>query len=1017
MNQFSIGQIVNIVSNPSIKGVITAFKNLGNQIQYNVFIEGAVQNYFETQLQLVIESDSFRNLSLTEFNNLITSIQIKKPGINNLYSLNSARIDFIPYQFRPVLKFIKADRPRILIADGVGVGKTIEAGLILRELQARRTIKSILIICPRPLVTERKWESEMKRFDEKFVHLDGESLRYCINEMDLDGEWPDQYCRAIMPYSLFDEVLLRGTEKGERRKRKVGLLDLDPPPRFDLVIVDEAHHVRNADSIRHQVVSYFCDHAEAVVFLTATPIQMGNKDLFVLLKLLRPDLILDTDSFQHLTSPNTFINNAVKVLRGLPDDWKTTAKQNIQDAADTSWGKSMFKTNPLYISIVEDLNKEKVSDEERIALINKIENLHTLSGIINRTRRRDIGNFTIRKPETVYVPFTTRQKRLHDAILAIQEEIFSSVMSIVNVKFLLTTIRRQTASCIYGLTPFLRAILTRHLDVLEESEMDETDNFDGINNELSGFLNRIERILHESANLDDEDPKLEALLKIIAHKQMMKNNRVMLFSSFRHTLAYLYNKLQLNGTRVGMIHGGIDDEERRELRQRFQMDATEKNSIDVLLFSEVGCEGLDYQFCDCLVNYDLPWNPMKIEQRIGRIDRNGQKSESVLIYNLITPDTIDADIYDRCMLRIGVFSQSIGDCEEILGEITSEILDVCNNYTLKPEEQRIKIQQIADNKIRLLQEQELLEKKQVELFGINMPEKLMQKEIDEATSYWLEQEAIQSLIDAYLRKLSGKDIDNILGNNKLKTLRLSQELRKNLLNDYLKLPQQKNSVYKEWDNWLRGSDTHLQITFDSETAKDNTNITLVTAIHPLALQAANATEFTDTLFLSFTIESKELPKGNFEFAIYQWKYLGLKETTELKVVSPNNLIDNNLLSLFKLAKDNEVEKRTENEDFSEIEIEKEHYQLWANAKQKHIVQTQQLINFKKESLLSSHQARIALINEQLNKASNDKIIKMRNSQIANAEADFIYRNQQLQSAFTKADIIASPIVFGILKIN
>ena len=92
----------------------------------------------------------------------------------------------------------------MLIADGVGVGKTIEAGLILRELQARREIRSVLIVCPRPLVTEKKWQKEMKRFEERFTHLDGPALRYCINEMDLDGVWPDQHQKSIVPYSLIE---------------------------------------------------------------------------------------------------------------------------------------------------------------------------------------------------------------------------------------------------------------------------------------------------------------------------------------------------------------------------------------------------------------------------------------------------------------------------------------------------------------------------------------------------------------------------------------------------------------------------------------------------------------------------------------------------------------------------------------------------------------------------------------------------------------------------------------------
>ena len=161
-----------------------------------------------------------------------------------------------------MLRFIRSDRPRLLIADGVGVGKTIEAGLILRELQARREIASVLIICPRPLVTERKWQSEMKRFDERFMHLDGKVLRYCVSEMDLEGVWPEQYQKAILSYSLFDEVLLHGSGRGGRQKNRKGLLDLDPPPRFDLVIVDEAHHIRNQNTYSHQAVRFFCDHAE-----------------------------------------------------------------------------------------------------------------------------------------------------------------------------------------------------------------------------------------------------------------------------------------------------------------------------------------------------------------------------------------------------------------------------------------------------------------------------------------------------------------------------------------------------------------------------------------------------------------------------------------------------------------------------------------------------------------------------------------------------------------------------------
>ena len=222
-----------------------------------VFVDGSIQTYYASQLQGDDQGDGVSSLSSDQFHAYLTALQIRYPGLSTLYSLNAARVDFIPYQFRPVLKFIRSDRPRLLIADGVGVGKTIEAGLILRELQARREIQSVLIICPRPLVTERKWEKEMRRFDQRFTHLDGRTLRYCISEMDLEGEWPERHQKAILPYSLFDEVLLYGPEGSRKRKRGKGLLDLDPPPRFDLVIVDEAHHIRNQHTYAHKAVRFF----------------------------------------------------------------------------------------------------------------------------------------------------------------------------------------------------------------------------------------------------------------------------------------------------------------------------------------------------------------------------------------------------------------------------------------------------------------------------------------------------------------------------------------------------------------------------------------------------------------------------------------------------------------------------------------------------------------------------------------------------------------------------------------
>lgn len=190
---FNIGDTVKINHDGSV-GAVVGVNSFGNTTQYTVIVNGRKMIFFEEQLSSFDMPGENLVYTAKELNALLTARLILNPSISSLYSLNSAKIDYIPYQFRPVLKIVKSDSPRILIADGVGVGKTIEAGLVLKELEARFDIKSVLVICPRPLITEKKWQNELKRFGEKFSHIDGKQLRYCIDETDLDfGEWSSDY--------------------------------------------------------------------------------------------------------------------------------------------------------------------------------------------------------------------------------------------------------------------------------------------------------------------------------------------------------------------------------------------------------------------------------------------------------------------------------------------------------------------------------------------------------------------------------------------------------------------------------------------------------------------------------------------------------------------------------------------------------------------------------------------------------------------------------------------------------
>ena len=1017
--EFEPGDLVFLKSNPAIKGAVISVLPGQPENRFNVFVDNKKHIFYASQLQALDQhDDDTQFVSGEQFHAHLTALQIQHPALSTLYSLNSARVDFIPYQFRPVLKFIRSDRPRLLIADGVGVGKTIEAGLILRELQARRDIRSVLIICPRPLVTEQKWKNEMKRFEERFDHLNSADLRYCINEMDLDGSWPQEHQKVIVPYSLFDEALLFGSGPKDTGKRKIGLLNLDPPPRFDLVIVDEAHHIRNQETASYKAVRFFCDNAEAVIFLTATPIQLGSHDLFVLLNTLRPDLIIDQESFDHMAEPNPFINQAVSIARLQDPEWTTKTAAVLDQATSTSWGHAILQNNPEFKRIRSQILKGNISLEERIQLITDLEAQHTFSGMINRTRRRDIGDHPIiRKPETVSVEFTPAQKQLHDDLLDVEAEIFKTLHGNNNVKFMLTTIRRQAASCLYGLVPFLKDILSRHLDELELEEADDDFVVIPDSDVFASIGSQVKTILDKARKLDPDDPKLEALRRIIREKQKLPNNKLMLFSSFRHTLPYLYKHLQTDGFRCGLIHGNTPDEERLSLRKQFELQPENEDALDILLFSEVGCEGLDYQFCDCIVNYDLPWNPMRIEQRIGRIDRNGQKSEAVVIYNLITPGTVDADIYDRCLMRIGVFNKDLGGSEEMLGEIAHEIRNIAEDFSLNEEERGERLQQLADNKIRWVQEQEALEEKQMEFFGIRLPEEQMRKEIEDASSFWLSAVSIQRLVNLYLQQTCGKEQELILGEKPLKTLRLSQEARNLVLRDFQKLSGQNIIVFREWDTWLKGSDQFLSITFDAECASQNPKAIFITPVHPLVKQAAGSIHDEKRIVTVLKVKDKEIPAGRYQFAIYQWQAHGIREDLVFHPLTSSEIVTAQLINLLKKAEEAPRELIDTWGSLSWDDLEGQHYKLWTEARDRHQKQTRELVGYRKESLSTSHRARIALLTEQLQQNENEKIRKMRRSQIDSAEADYARHMQDLNIAMEKADIIAEAVAYGVLMVE
>lgn len=1011
---FSVGQVVGVRSNPAMTGAVVGVHPGQPEPRYSVFQNGAIVTYYESQLSAVDAQGNIEIISIGEFEARLSALQIRHPSTSLLYSLNAARIDCVPYQFRPALKLIRAERPRLLIADGVGVGKTIEAGLILKELQARTDLQRVLVICPKPLIAERKWESEMKRFDERFLPLDGDKLRYCINETDLDGAWPEQYAKAILPYSLLDEEFLYGSRDGARRRRK-GLLDLNPFPQFDLVIVDEAQHVRNPETFAHRCVRLFCEHADAAVFLTATPLELSSVDLYVLLNLLRPDLVRDFHTFEMMTAPNPFLNAAAAHVRSARDGWQAAAREQIEQAVQTPWGALTIQNDPALATVLETLGKAEVTQPERIECLHRIEQLHTLSGIINRTRRRDIGSFTVRKPDTRIIEFTPAQRKLHDDLLATQALILTTLHPAANVKFLMTMIRRQAASCLYGLVPLLREILTRRLCELRgvEAGTPELDLAAAVDPAIEA---RIADVLGQAEALDPYDPKLEVLTQIVREKVALPNRRLMVFSSFRHTLTYLFEALDREGVRVGIVHGDVPDEERKETRRRFQLDTEHPEAIDVLLFSEVGSEGLDYQFCDCIVNYDLPWNPQRIEQRIGRIDRRGQTSEKVRIVNLITPGTVDADIYERCLLRIGIFEREIGASDEILGRITRELQSIAEDFTLTDEERREKLQQLADNEVRLIREEQELEQRQAEFFALRVPLGRAEDELRAASSRWLSPALLENLVRRYLATLSGEP-GGLLGDRAVKTLRLKQETRNALLADFAKLPRSTAVTHREWEQWLRGSKPHLRVTFEQAAAAENPDVTLLSPVHPLVRQAALCVGKGERAVAGCRIRSSTVPSGHYPFAVYQWRFVGLQEDLQLQPIALDERLRTGFAEFLSQAEPLDLEPAQVPSTETLEQLECIHYGLWSAARERHREETAKRAAFRLASFESSYSARLAQFQEQLAKATDERIRRMHQAQIDRAVADRQRRVDEMNRSRDAADVQAQLVAFGVIRVD
>jgi hypothetical protein len=607
------------------------------------------------------------------------------------------------------------------------------------------------------------------------------------------------------------------------------------------------------------------------------------------------------------------------------------------------------------------------------------------------------------------------QRNLYDALMEFEATSLGMLHGSQSVRFMMCTIMRQAASCIYGLQPFMKDIIARRMaQIQNDGELYEYD-VELNSDEENALFELQDEIAMLTEKLPEEDPKFEKMYEIICEKQKEDNNRVIIFSSFRHTLAYVRRKLEKRGIRVAQVDGSVPDAERYALRQRFLVSRDTEDAIDVLLFSEVGCEGLDYQFCDTMINYDLPWNPMRIEQRIGRIDRRGQKSDTVRIYNMITEDTIDATIYDRCLNKIGVFESSIGDCSEILGDISDQILKIMFDPTLTEEERNLKIEQMADNEVMKVQEMHRLEQDEKSLYGFDLSNYIQNKDVQDAENMWISPQSIQEMVEIFLTDLLGEG-EYIRGKGELKNLRLASDKRSQMLANLSTVKiANSNNASKLWNAYLKSNKPTLPITFDSVCAKDNRQAAFLTQMHPLVIQAAAYESNELPCEVGVSISTDELPAGDYEFLIYVWKYVGLRPDIRLVAVSENPIVQKNILNYIQYSSEYEYEDAGHESVWDAMD--KLHYGKWQAEKAVYTEDVRNECEYRLERLRHSFNQREAIFRNMIKNAEDERIIRMRQSQLDKLTADFETQQRKIDETVKRVDIHTNLQVKGILHVE
>ena len=621
-----------------------------------------------------------------------------------------------PHQIKAFERLYDRWPLRLLIADEVGLGKTIQAGLLLRQAWLSGRAKRILILAPKAVLGQ--WQIELReKFNLNWPIYDGRQLaRY--PSPALRGRHRVEAARQ----HWHEEPAVIASSHLMRRRDRAAILLEDAEP-WDLVVLDEAHHARRRAAGAPQeggpnallrLMRGLEGRTQGLVLLTATPMQVHPVEVWDLLHLLGLPSEWTAEAFlrffEDLEQPSPS-SQALDRMAGLFRAVERSCGEVATEDAQRLTALSRFKANKVLRALRDPVSipRRQLETAERQAAI-RIMQAHTpIRRLVSRHTRELLrryfkaGTLTTliadRSVDDRFIDMTGEERALYGAV---QEYIAStwnqaSAAERTAVGFVMTIYRRRLASSFHA----LRTTLRKHLAAIavddqsrlagsdEDAPDDETTDEMPDAEEIAELEQRalaaeeahdIERLL---AGIDrlPPDSKLGSLKELLRELSEAGFAQTMVFTQFTDTMEFLREALRGEagprlmcfsgrGGEIPTADGGWRRVGRDEAKRRFR-----DGEADVLLCTDAAAEGLNFQFCGALVNYDMPWNPMRVEQRIGRIDRLGQEHPVIRIVNLHYEGTVETDVYRALRNRIGLFETVVGRLQPILAQLPRTIAD------------------------------------------------------------------------------------------------------------------------------------------------------------------------------------------------------------------------------------------------------------------------------------------------------------------------------------------------------